>query len=128
MKKDERLKIGMSGFRYKSEIEAFLTNISTVVEKNLSEPEFNIVVFAQCMNVSKSSLYRKVKSITGLSPVEYVRNARLKHASRLLKNDPITITEVAYTVGFSEPKYFSICFKEEYGVTPTEYRIREGFL
>lgn len=60
--------------------------------------------------------------MTGLSPVELIRNIRLKHARQLLKNKSVTISEVAYSCGFSNPKYFATCFREEVGMSPKEYQ------
>ncbi len=72
--------------------------------------------------MSKSSLYRKIKTMTGLSPIEFIRNIRLKHACQMLKDKSISISEVAYSVGFSDPKYFTSCFKTEFNITPSEYQ------
>ena len=75
------------------------------------------------MGTSKSTLYRKLKSLTGMTTTNFIRNVRLKAACRLLeeRKDTIRISELAYSVGFSDPKYFSVCFKKEFGVLPTEY-------
>jgi AraC-like DNA-binding protein len=63
--------------------------------------------------------------MTGLSPVEFIRNIRLKHACRMLENQSTSVAEVAYKVGFSDPNYFALCFKTEFGTTPSDYRKRE---
>ena len=78
--------------------------------------------FAEAMNSSKSTLHRKLKALTDLSPGEFIRNVRLKHACKMLvgTNDPIS--EIAYALGFNNPKYFSSCFKVEFDMTPREYR------
>ncbi len=117
--------INITAIQYISESERFLAKSIRVVEEHLSEPEFDNVAFARYMNVSKSSLYRKIKSLTGLASVEFIKNIRLKHANRILKSKPVSVSKVAYTVGFNEPKYFSIYFKEEYGITPKEFNKRE---
>jgi AraC-like DNA-binding protein len=77
---------------------------------------------ADKLNMSKSSLYRKIKSVTGLSPRDFIRNIRLKHACIRLKDKSVPISEVAYSVGFSDPKYFTACFKQEFNLTPSEYQ------
>ena len=66
-----------------------------------------------------------MKVMTGLSPVEFIRNIRLKHACTILKKPFVNISEVAYAVGFSNPKYFTKCFKNEFDMTPTEYQKKE---
>jgi AraC-like DNA-binding protein len=88
----------------------------------LPETKFDINLFAENLRMSKSSLYRKIKTMTGLSPIEFIRNIRLKHACRMLKDPSIPISEVAYSLGFSDPHYFATCFKNEFNVTPSEYQ------
>lgn len=100
----------------------FFDKVVSVIESNMSEGNFDVVQLADILAVSKSSLYRKMKIATGLSPVEFIRNIRLKHGNQLLKNKSIPISEVAYACGFSNPKYFATCFKEEFGMTPKEYQ------
>ena len=73
------------------------------------------------MNMSNSTLYRKIKGLTGMSPKEFIRNIRFKYACRLLLEKSSSVAEVAYMVGFSDAKYFSICFKKEFGMTPSKY-------
>ena len=72
------------------------------------------------MNLSRVQLYRKVKSITGASPIELLRTARLNKAYQLLLTTDKNISEVAYGVGFTAPSYFTKCFKEEFGVSPSD--------
>lgn len=99
----------------------FLKDVVDYIEKNISDINLNVDNLAQDLNLSRSTLYRKIKSLTDQSPVEFIRNIRLKHASAMLTNESINISEVAYAVGFSDPKYFSKCFKTEFGLTPSEY-------
>ena len=73
------------------------------------------------LNVSKSTMNRKIKAITGMTPMDFTRNIRMKVACKMFKNTNKNISEIAYTVGFNNPKYFSTCFKEEFGITPTEF-------
>ena len=74
------------------------------------------------MNLSRVQLYRKVKSLTGSTPVELLRTARLKRAYQLLLTTDKSVSEVAYQVGFTAPSYFTKCFKDEYGKLPGELR------
>lgn len=93
-----------------------------LIDEHLNDEYFNVDVMADAMFMSKSSLYRKIKSLTGLSPVEFIRNIRLKRAYQMLQEEDVTITDVAYACGFSTPRYFSTCFKTEFGITPTEFK------
>ncbi|PXV60185.1 two component regulator with propeller domain [Dysgonomonas alginatilytica] len=116
------VEINISTLEYPSLDEQFLNNAIEIIEKYLAETEFDINTFAEHLNMSKSSLYRKIKTMTGLSPIEFIRNIRLKHACQMLKDKSISISEVAYSVGFSDPKYFTSCFKTEFNITPSEYQ------
>ena len=105
----------------------FLENAVVVIEKHMAITDFNMDLFSGNLNMSKSSLYRRIKSLTQLSPNEFTKNIRLKHACQLLRDQQLNISEIAYAVGFSDPKYFTACFKIAYGMTPTEYlkKLRE---
>jgi len=113
--------LNISSMEFASIDEKFLENAVAVIEEHLSEPDFDLDMFSGKLNMSKSSLYRKIKSLTQLSPVEFTKNIRLKHACQLLKNQQGNISDVAYSVGFADPKYFTSCFKAEFGMTPTEF-------
>jgi len=99
----------------------FLENAEVVIEKNLTIADLNMDFFSCKLNMSKSSLYRRIKSLTQLPPNVFIKNIRLKHAYQLLNDQNLSISEIAYTVGFSDPKYFTACFKIAYGITPSEY-------
>jgi signal transduction histidine kinase/DNA-binding response OmpR family regulator/streptogramin lyase len=115
--------INISKLEYPSINEQFLKSAVSIIEQHLAEEEdFDVNKMADILNMSKSTLYRKIKSLTGLSPRDFIRNIRLKHACMKLKDKSISISEVAYAVGFSDPKYFSACFKQEFNITPKEYR------
>lgn len=100
----------------------FLDKAVGIIENHIDDSGFGIDVFAEQMNVANSSLHRKIKAMTGLPPVELIRNIRLKHAAQILKNQTVSISEVAYSVGFTDPRYFSTCFKTAFGKTPTAYQ------
>jgi AraC-like DNA-binding protein len=74
------------------------------------------------MAMSRTTFYKKFKSLTGMAPVEFVRDMRLQRGRQLLDAGTNNVSEVAYSVGFSNPKYFSTCFKEKYHVSPSEYQ------
>ena len=78
-------------------------------------------MLADTMGMSTSSLYRKVKGLSGLSPNDFIRIARLKKAILLMQNGENRINEIAFQVGFSSPAYFSTCFQKQYGKSPSEY-------
>lgn len=101
---------------------AFLEKVIDIIGKNIISATFDVLQLADILSMSKSSLYRKIKAMTGLSPVEFIRNIRLKHAAKMLCDKSISVSEVAYACGFSNPKYFSTCFKEEFNMTPKEYQ------
>ena len=100
----------------------FITRFKEVVESQLSNSELSIEDLAAQMNLSRVQLYRKVKSITGSSPVELLRTARLNRGYQLLLTTEKNISEVAYAVGFTAPSYFAKCFKEEFGMSPTDVK------
>ncbi|MGF7229891.1 hybrid sensor histidine kinase/response regulator transcription factor, partial [Arachidicoccus sp.] len=101
--------------------EKFLKQALEVVEKHLDDPDFSVEEFSQAMFMNRVTLYRKILSLTGRPPVEFIRLIRLKRAAQLLKKSGMSIAEIAYEVGFNNPKIFSKCFKEEFKVTPTQY-------
>lgn len=99
----------------------FLETAISVVEQNMENSEFGNDDFAMKMNMSPSTLYRRLKSITGMSGNEFIRNVRIKKACMLLRNPDLQVSEIAYMVGFTDPKYFGVVFKKEKGVSPTKY-------
>ena len=101
--------------------EKFLSKAISIISQNLNNDTYSFDMFFNDMNVSKSTLYRKIKVLTGMSPSDFIRNIRLKKACEIIKEKKATVAEIAYEVGFNDPKYFSVCFKKEFDVTPTEY-------
>lgn len=99
-----------------------IDRLMALIEEHLADEDFDVINLAEAMCMSKSTLYRKLKSITGLSTVEFIRNIRLKHAYQKLLSEETSITDIAFACGFSSLRYFSKCFKEEFGVTPTDLR------
>ena len=101
--------------------EKFLHTIYDLLKANLDKPDFNINELSDVLNMSRSLVYKKVKMLTGLSPVEYVRSLRMQEAAKLLRTHQYKIFEVVYMVGFSDLKYFRKCFAKEFGVSPSDY-------
>ncbi len=97
-------------------------NLMKIIIENIAEPEISIEKLAADLNMSRSSLQKKLKGLTGLSPVEFIRLIRLKKAAELLSNGNYRVSEVAYMVGFNKPSYFTSLFKKQYGVLPKEFK------
>lgn len=104
-----------------SKDETFLKEIIDIVENGMVDVEFNIDAVAESIGMGRTTFYKKFKSLTNLAPVEFVREMRLKRARQFLDADGQNISEIAYAVGFNSAKYFSTCFREAYGMSPSEY-------
>lgn len=102
--------------------ELFVTKIITLVEKNLDNLEYSVENFSQDMCMSRANLYRKINSITGLTPSEFIRNVRLKKAAELIKEGIHPVVEIAEKVGFNTHSYFTKSFKEMFGMPPIDYQ------
>ena len=101
----------------------FADRLAAILEQNLARPEFSIDEFAQLMKLGRTVFYRKLRGVTGYSPNEYLRVVRMKKAAELLlSEDNLTVAEVSYKVGISDPFYFSKCFKAQFGVAPSVYQ------
>jgi YesN/AraC family two-component response regulator len=101
--------------------EQLLEDIQKVIDTRITEPDFTVTPFAKELGLSRMQLHRKLKALTGLSASEFIRSQRLKSSTKLMETSDLSISEIAYTVGFNSPSYFIKCFKEAYGLTPTEY-------
>ncbi|GAB1415751.1 hybrid sensor histidine kinase/response regulator transcription factor [Paludibacter sp.] len=107
---------------YTSIDEEFLKKAIDCIHKNLSDPDYDQTRFVNDMGTTRSTLFRKMKSLTGLSYVSFIRNVRLKAACRIMEEKrSVRISELAYAVGFNDARYFSTCFKKEFGMQPREY-------
>ncbi len=100
----------------------FAEQLNETIRKNMSNPNLKMEDLGEEMGLSRVQLYRKVKAITGLTPVELLRQMRLQKAYSLLTSTTKTISEIAYEVGFGTPGYFSNCFKKQFGKYPTDLR------
>lgn len=101
--------------------EKLIQKALTIVEENMSNADFSVQELSRELGVSRAQLYKKVVSITGLSPIEFIRDIRLKRAAALLEKSQLSVSEVAYKVGFNNPRYFSNYFKATYHVLPSKY-------
>lgn len=107
---------------YQDRDKAFLEDLVAAVESHLADSGFKLDSLSSELRLSKSTMNRKIKAMTGLTPMDFVKGVRLRSACRLLREGKMTVSEIAYTVGFSDPKYFAKCFKEEYGQTPSQFQ------
>ena len=102
--------------------QAFITRATEIVMQHLSDGDYNREAFAKDMAMGESTLYNKVKATTGQTVIAFITSIRLKEAQRIIRSNPnILISDVATQVGFNTPKYFSKCFKKEFGIFPKEY-------
>ena len=100
----------------------FLNDFSGIVEQNLSNDKFSVDDICKVIGISRVQLYRKVKALMGCNITDYILNRRLKKAKYLLNNENLTIAEITYQIGFSNPNYFATVFKAKYGCTPSEFK------
>jgi signal transduction histidine kinase/ligand-binding sensor domain-containing protein/AraC-like DNA-binding protein len=101
--------------------EQFLVEITRIIEEHIANPDLNVNFLCAEAEVSQKQLYRKIKSLTGLTAVDYIKSIRMKKAAMLLANKNFTVAEVMYKVGFSSHSYFAKCFNAEFGKTPREF-------
>ncbi len=99
----------------------FMKKVLASIEDNIADSEYRIDNLGRDVCMSRMSLYKKIKALTGQTAVEFVRTIRLKRAAQLLKQQQLTVAEVTYEVGFNDLQYFRICFKKHFGVSPSEY-------
>lgn len=104
------------------EDDRMMRRISAFLEENISNADIGVGDMAEAAAVSRSGLQRKMKQIMGVTPVDFLKEARIKHACKLLDTTQKSVSEIAFACGFSDPKYFSRCFKASTGKSPTEYR------
>lgn len=101
----------------------FLDQINDIIERNLDNQEFDITNLAKDLGLSRSSLYTKFKALTGMTPNEFVLNSKLKKAAHIIENNAgMQIAEISEKLGFGSPRYFTRCFKAQFGMTPADYR------
>ncbi len=105
-----------------SKDDEFIVRLRQLLEENLSETDFNVKKLSSDLNISTTHLYRKLKALTGLSPVEFIRVFKLQKACEMLSNTNYSIKEIGYGLGFNNLSYFVKCFREQFSVTPSSYR------
>ena len=102
--------------------EKLVQNATNYVEKNLANSDISVETMSSELGMSRVQLYKKLVAITGTTPSEFIRLIRLKHAEQLLRQSQLSVSEVAYRVGFNSPRYFSKYFIDMYGLTPSQYK------
>lgn len=106
---------------HRSADEILMDNITKTIEDNMEQESFNVTQLAQLLNIDQKQLYRKMKQLTGMTPIAYLKKLRMKKAAMLLKENRFTVSEVMYLVGYTNASYFSKCFSEELGMSPKQY-------
>jgi CheY-like chemotaxis protein/AraC-like DNA-binding protein len=102
--------------------ETFIKNVLEHIEKNMGNPDFSVGELSTQFHSSRSTFYKRLLLLTGKTPIEFIRHIRLRRAAELLEKSQLTVSEIAYTVGFNNPKTFSQHFKEEFSQIPSAYR------
>ena len=111
-----------NGARNIEAVDPMLERVMTFIEEHIADSDISVGDMASAAATSRSGLQRKLKQAMGITPQDLLREARIKRACQLLRTSNKTIAEVAYACGFSDPKYFSRCFKQSTGQSPTEYK------
>jgi YesN/AraC family two-component response regulator len=101
--------------------EQLMERIIDSINKHLSDSDFSVEMLCDEVGMSRANLHRKMKQMTGITASDFLRNLRMEQAARLLSEQKVNITQVAYSVGFSSLPYFSTAFKKHFGISPTEY-------
>jgi len=113
--------IGQKDYLTNEKDEEFINIVTSIVERNISNQDLSISMLCDETGFNQSSLYKKIKSLTNLSIIDFIRSVRLRSSIELLEDEKYNVSEVAYLVGFNDPKYFSKCFKNQFGQTPSEH-------
>jgi AraC-like DNA-binding protein len=104
----------------------FMDKLMELMEKNMDNGDLVVDDLVNELAVSRSVFFKKIKMLTGLAPIEFIKEMRIKKAAQLIDSGEYNITQVSYMVGINDPRYFSKCFKSRFGMTPTEYKQKNG--
>ncbi|MDR1938342.1 MAG: response regulator [Tannerellaceae bacterium] len=118
---DEQIRIEPSKIVVNSLDEQLIRKAIEYTEANIANPDFSVEELSRELGMSRVHLYKKLSSLSGKTPIEFIRVIRLKRAAQLLKESDLTVSEIAYAVGFNNPKYFRKYFKDEFGILPSQY-------
>lgn len=108
--------------KFGNQEQTFITKMNEIIRRNVENPKFSVEDLADKLGVSRVQLYRKVKAIIGINISDHINNVKLEKAAELLKSNEMNISEIAYSLGFSSPNYFSTAFKNKFGISPKEYK------
>jgi AraC-like DNA-binding protein len=108
--------------KFGNQEQSFITKMNDIITRNVENPKFSVEDLADKLGVSRVQLYRKVKAIIGINISDHINNVKLEKAAELLKSNNMNISEIAYSLGFSSPNYFSTAFKNKFGISPKEYK------
>lgn len=122
---DQEVEEKMKTIEVKANDEYFMERLMKAINENLEDSKFSVEDLAEAVGVSRVQLHRKLKTLTGNTTTEFIRNIRLKQAAKLLKERKVNVSQIAYLVGFTNPTLFSIAFKKFYGCAPSEYADRK---
>lgn len=123
-KYSKRVTVDPSNVTITSMDEELLQKAMKLIEKHIANPNYSVEDFVSDMNVGRTVLYQKIHDIVGMSIKEFILNFRLKRSAYLLEQSDLTISEIAYQTGFNNAKYFSVCFKKQFEVSPSEFKKR----
>lgn len=118
----KRLVVDPANVTITSMDEELLVRAMKFIELNIANPLYSVDDFVSDMNVGRTILYQKIHDIVGMSIKEFILNIRLKRSAYLLEQSDLTIAEIAYQTGFNNAKYFSVCFKKQFEMSPSEYK------
>ena len=113
---------GPADIKVDSPDDSLMKRALELMESNMDNSEYDVTSFVADMAVSRTVLYQKIRECTGMSIREFMTDIRLQRARQLLGESSCTISEISFMTGFANPKYFSVCFKKTFGMSPTEYR------
>lgn len=102
--------------------EKLLIKVMEIMEKNMDNSELTVDELVSKIGIGRSVFFKKLKSLTGIAPIEFIREVRIKRAAQLIETGEFTISQVTFMVGNNDPRYFSRCFKQKFGMTPSEYK------
>ena len=101
---------------------AFMVRLSGIMDARMADPNLTVDDIVREMGMGRTVFFKRLKGLTGQSPVEFIRETRLRRAAQLLRQSEANVTEISHEVGIADSRYFAKCFKHTYGVTPTEFR------
>ncbi|MDD3322023.1 MAG: two-component regulator propeller domain-containing protein [Paludibacter sp.] len=109
-----------------SQDDDMMKNVMQIIEENIDNSDFVVEELGQHVGMSRSVFFKKLKGLTGLAPIEFIRDVKMKRAAQILKSGEYMVKEVSYMIGISDTKYFSKCFKAKYGITPFEFKNQQA--